>query len=31
VAFTLIGTFCRGPYWGFYWPWQAWPEIPARI
>ena len=21
----------RGPYWHFYWPWQAWPEIPARI
>jgi quinol-cytochrome oxidoreductase complex cytochrome b subunit len=31
VAFTLIGTFCRGPYWHFYWPWQAWPEIPTRI
>jgi cytochrome b-561 len=31
VVFTLIGTFCRGPYWHFYWPWQAWPEIPTRI
>ena len=31
VVFTLIGTFCRGPYWHFYWPWEAWPEIPARI
>ena len=31
VAFTLIGTFCRGPYWHFYWPWQVWPEIPGRI
>jgi quinol-cytochrome oxidoreductase complex cytochrome b subunit len=31
VIFTLIGTFCRGPYWHFYWPWQAWPEIPTRI
>jgi hypothetical protein len=31
VVLTLIGTFCRGPYWGFYWPWQPWPEIPARI
>ena len=28
VLFTLVGTFCRGPYWHFYWPWQAWPEIP---
>jgi len=31
VAFTLVGTFCRGPYWHFYWPWQVWPEIPGRI
>jgi cytochrome b-561 len=31
IAFTLVGTFCRGPYWHFYWPWQAWPEIPTRI
>ncbi len=31
IALTIIGTFCRGPYWTFYWPWQAWPEIPARI
>lgn len=31
VIFTLIGTFMRGPYWQFYWPWEAWPEIPARI
>ena len=31
LVFTFIGTFMRGPYWHFYWPWQAWPEIPARI
>jgi cytochrome b-561 len=31
IVFTLIGTFCRGPYWNFYWPWQAWPEIPTRL
>jgi cytochrome b-561 len=31
VVFTLIGTFCRGPYWHFYWPWETWPEIPTRI
>jgi cytochrome b-561 len=31
IIFTLIGTFCRGPYWNFYWPWQAWPEIPTRL
>jgi cytochrome b-561 len=31
VVLTLIGMLCRGPYWQFYWPWQTWPEIPARI
>src|SRR5574341_702989 len=31
VIFTLIGTFCRWPYWNFYWPWEAWPEVPTRI
>jgi cytochrome b-561 len=31
IVFTLIGTFCRGPYWHFYWPWQVWPEIPTRL
>ena len=31
IVFTVIGTFFRGPYWHFYWPWQAWPEIPSRI
>jgi quinol-cytochrome oxidoreductase complex cytochrome b subunit len=31
LLLTVVGTFMRGPYWGFYWPWQAWPEIPARI
>ncbi|MBP1606874.1 MAG: Cytochrome b/b6 domain protein [Acidobacteria bacterium] len=31
LVFTVIGMFLRGPYWNFYWPWEAWPEIPARI
>jgi quinol-cytochrome oxidoreductase complex cytochrome b subunit len=31
ILLTLLGTFCRGPYWHFYWPWEAWPEIPARL
>ena len=31
LAFTIVGTFLRGPYWNFYWPWQAWPELPTRI
>ena len=25
---TIVGTFLRGPYWHFYWPWEAWPETP---
>lgn len=28
---TIIGTFLRGPYWGFYWPWQGWPEAPLHF
>jgi quinol-cytochrome oxidoreductase complex cytochrome b subunit len=31
LTLTLVGLLCRGPYWHFYWPWQAWPDIPARI
>jgi quinol-cytochrome oxidoreductase complex cytochrome b subunit len=31
LLLTFIGTSLRGPYWNFYWPWEAWPEIPARI
>jgi quinol-cytochrome oxidoreductase complex cytochrome b subunit len=31
VVFTLVGTFCRGPYWQLFWPWQTWPEIPTRL
>jgi len=31
ILLTLLGTFCRGPYWHFYWPWQPWPEIPTRL
>ena len=31
VLLTVVGTFLRGPYWHFYWPWQPWPELPGRI
>jgi cytochrome b-561 len=31
LALTVVGTFLRGPSWQFYWPWQAWPELPTRI
>ena len=31
VVLTFIGMSLRGPYWQFYWPWEAWPEIPGRI
>jgi len=28
IALTVVGTFMRGPYWKFFWPWESWPEIP---
>jgi quinol-cytochrome oxidoreductase complex cytochrome b subunit len=31
LALTVVGTFMRGPYWGFFWPWEPWPELPTRI
>jgi quinol-cytochrome oxidoreductase complex cytochrome b subunit len=31
VILTVVGTFMRGPYWDFYWPWQQWPEHPPRF
>jgi hypothetical protein len=31
IVLTVIGTFLRGPYWQFYWPWEAWPEAPPRF
>jgi len=31
VVLTLVGTFMRGPYWQFYWPWESWPVPPPRI
>ena len=31
LALTFVGMVLRGPYWNFYWPWEAWPDIPARI
>ena len=31
IIFTVIGTYLRGPYWNFYWPWEAWPEMPVKF
>ena len=31
VIFTLIGTYMRGPYWNFYWPWESWPQMPVKF
>jgi cytochrome b-561 len=31
ILFTVIGTFLRGPYWDFYWPWQSWPDMPVKF
>jgi cytochrome b-561 len=31
LIFTIVGTFLRGPYWNFYWPWEAWPPVPKNF
>jgi len=31
LLLTYVGMAMRGPYWQFYWPWEAWPDIPKRI
>jgi cytochrome b-561 len=31
VILTIVGTFLRGPYWNFYWPWESWPEAPRKF
>ncbi|MDP1675618.1 MAG: cytochrome b N-terminal domain-containing protein [Bacteroidota bacterium] len=31
IIFTIIGTFLRGPYWNFYWPWESWPMMPVKF
>lgn len=31
VILTVVGTFMRGPYWDFYWPWQQWPAHPPKF
>jgi quinol-cytochrome oxidoreductase complex cytochrome b subunit len=31
VLLILVGVYCRGPSWGFYWPWQPWPRLPTSL
>ena len=31
LILTVIGTYLRGPYWNFYWPWESWPEAPRKF
>lgn len=31
LVLTIIGTYLRGPYWDFYWPWQSWPTMPRKF
>lgn len=31
LILTIVGTFMRGPYWGLYWPWEAWPVLPRKF
>jgi cytochrome b-561 len=30
AGLTIVGLL-RGPSWHLYWPWQAWPAMPARF
>jgi quinol-cytochrome oxidoreductase complex cytochrome b subunit len=31
AVLTVVGTYLRGPYWNFYWPWESWPALPPRL
>jgi cytochrome b-561 len=31
VVLLVVGTFMRGPYWHFYWPWESWPQVPTKF
>lgn len=31
IILTIIGTYLRGPYWNFYWPWEQWPTMPVKF
>lgn len=31
LVLTIVGTYLRGPYWRFYWPWDIWPETPKHF
>ncbi len=31
LILTVIGTYLRGPYWNFYWPWESWPDAPRKF
>ena len=31
LILTVIGTYLRGPFWNWYWPWQSWPTMPRRF
>ena len=31
LILTIVGTFLRGPYWRFFWPWEVWPETPKNF
>jgi len=29
IVLMIIGVYIRGPYWKWFWPWQAWPQLPT--
>ena len=31
IALIIVSVYFRGPSWGFYWPWQPWPQLPTSL
>ena len=31
LILTVIGTYLRGPFWNWYWPWESWPTMPRKL
>jgi quinol-cytochrome oxidoreductase complex cytochrome b subunit len=31
ITLIVVSVYFRGPSWGFYWPWQPWPQLPASL
>jgi quinol-cytochrome oxidoreductase complex cytochrome b subunit len=31
IVLIIVSLYFRGPSWGFYWPWEAWPPTPTSV